>query len=64
MGQSFDSIFEKTPSEIEKIVNKLSNGQKKSLSYRARQLIAEEKIDSNKAIAALERSLGVELIER
>ena len=61
---SFDSIFEKTPSEIEKIVSKLSNGQKKSLSYRARQLIAEEKIDSNKAIAALERSLGVELIER
>lgn len=61
---SFDSIFEKTPSEIEKIVNKLSNGQKKSLSYRARQLIAEEKIDSNKAITALERSLGVELIER
>lgn len=61
---SFDDIFEKTPSEIEKIVNRLSNGQKKSLSYRARQLIAEEKIDSNKAIAALERSLGVELIER
>lgn len=61
---SFDDVFEKSPAEIEKTVAKLSDGQKKSLSYRARQLIADEEIDSNKAIAALERSLGVELIER
>lgn len=60
---SFDDVFQKSPSEIEKIVSKLSSGQKSSLSYRARQLIAEGGIDSNKAIAALENSLGVELIE-
>lgn len=61
---SFDDVFQKSAAEIEKIVPKLSSGQKSSLSYRARQLIAEGEIDSNKAIAALERSLGVELIER
>lgn len=61
---SFDDVFQKPASEIEKIVSKLSPGQKSSLSYRARQLIADGGIDSNKAIAALENSLGVELIER
>lgn len=61
---SFDDLFKKTPSEIEKTISKLSDGQKKSVSYRARQLIAEEEIDSNKAIAALEKALGIELIER
>lgn len=60
----FDSLFKKTPSEIEKAIYKLSKGQKKSVGYRAKQLIAEGKIDSNKAIAALEKALGVELIER
>lgn len=61
---NFDSLFKKTPSEIEKAVSKLSKGQKKSIGYRARQLISEGEIDSNKAIAALEKSLGIELIER
>ena len=61
---SFDDVFTKSPAEIEKTVAKLSDGQKKSLSYRARQLIAEGEIDSNKAIAALEKSLGIELVER
>ena len=61
---SFDDVFTKSPSEIEKTVAKLSAGQKKSLSYRARQLISEGEIDSNKAIAALEKSLSIELVER
>lgn len=61
---NFDDIFSKSPSEIEKTVAKLSAGQKKSLSYRARQLISVGEIDSNKAIAALEKSLGIELVER
>ena len=61
---SFDDLFEKTPQEIEDVVSKLSSGQKKSVGYRARQLIAEDGIDSNKAIAALEKALGIELVER
>lgn len=61
---NFDSLFTKTPTEIEKTVSKLSKGQKKSVAYRARQLILTGDIDSNKAIAALEKSLGESLIER
>lgn len=60
---SFDELFEKKPADIEEVVSKLSEGQKKSVSYRARQLIAEGGIDSRKAIEALERSLGIELTE-
>ena len=60
----FDDLFKKSPAEIEKAIAKLSNGQKKSVAYRAKQLIADGTIDSNKAIAALENALGIELIER
>lgn len=61
---NFDELFLKSPAEIEKRVAKLSAGQKKSVGYRARQLILDGEIDSNKAIHALEKALGVELIER
>lgn len=60
----FDDIFTKTPKEIKEIVSQLSAGQKRSVSYRARQLIKNNEIDSIKAISALEESLGEELIEK
>lgn len=60
----FDSVFEKDAASIKKDISMLSLGQKKSLAYRARILIADGKIDSNRVITALEESLGVELIER
>lgn len=60
----FDNIFEKSPDEIEKIVSEMSNGQKQSLTYRARQKVIDGQIDSRRVIAALEKSLGVELIEK
>lgn len=59
----FDSLFEKSGEEIEETISKLSDGQKKSVAYRARQLVAEGGIDSNRTIAMLEKCLGVELIE-
>ena len=62
--QDFDRLFEKPAAEIGKIISKLSDGQKKSVAYRAKQLIAEDGIDSNRTIAALEKHLGTELIER
>lgn len=62
--EHFDDIFRKSPNEIEKEVARLSVGQKRSVSYRAKQLIRDGAIDSNKAIAALERALGVELVEK
>lgn len=60
----FDELFKKSASEIEKAIAKLSDGQKKSVGYRAKQLIAEGEIDSRKSIAALEEALGIELIEK
>ena len=62
--QDFDKLFEKPAAEIGKIISKLSDGQKKSVAYRAKQLIAEGGIDSNRTIVALEKHLGTELIER
>ena len=60
----FDDVFTMTPDQIRKTVAKLSDGQKASLGYRARQLMAEGGIDSYRAISALEESLGVQLTER
>ena len=62
--EDFDKIFEMSPAEIKHTVTAMSDGQKKSVAYRAKMLIAEGEIDSNKAINALEEALGVELIER
>lgn len=61
---SFDDVFKKKPEEVKKIIANLSNGQKNSLAYRARQMVADEEIDSHKMIAALESALNIELIER
>jgi len=60
----FDALFEKPVAEIEETIAKLPDGQKKSIAYRAKQLIAEGGIDSNKTITTLEKCLGTELIER
>lgn len=62
--QYFDQLFKKPVGEIEDIISKLSEGQRKSVAYRAKQLIAEEEIDSNRVINTLEKCLGVELVER
>ncbi|MBR1525572.1 MAG: hypothetical protein IJ640_02815 [Prevotella sp.] len=60
----FDEIFEKSPEEIHEIISKMPEGQKKSLAYRARELVIAGEIDSRKMITALEESLGIELIEK
>lgn len=62
--EDFDDIFEKDPSEIKEIVDGMSVGQRKSLSYRSRQLVSDGEIDSRRVISALEEALGIELIER
>lgn len=63
-AKNFDSLFTKTPEEAEETISRLSAGQKKSVAYRARQLIQAGEIDSNKMIATLEKCLGVALVER
>ena len=60
----FDELFKKSPAEVKKTVEKLSKGQKKSLAFRAKQMIREGSIDSIKTINALEEALSIELIER
>lgn len=62
--EDFDEIFQKDAKTISEIISDMSDGQKKSVAYRARVVIADGAIDSNKAITALEESLGVELVER
>ena len=60
----FDDLFKMKPAEIKSRISLLSEGQKYSVRYRARQMIADGAIDSIKIINALEEALGTELIER
>lgn len=61
---SFDELFNMSPDELAERISKLSKGQKRSVAYRARQLISENGIDSNKVIDTLEKSLGTVLVEK
>lgn len=60
----FDKLTKMTAEEIAERMEKVSEGQKISIAHHARKMIAEGKIDSMKAITALEKGLGVQLIER
>lgn len=62
--KTFDELFTKSSDEIKEIISHLSKGQKKSVAYRAKQLISEGVLDSIRVINALEENLGLELIER
>lgn len=62
--EEFDELPELSPEEIEERIANLPDGQKRSVAYRAKQLIAEGAIDSIRAINALEAALGTALIER
>lgn len=61
---NFDDIFTKKPTELKAIISKLSDGQKRSVAYRASQLIVDQQIDSLSVISTLEEALGIELIEK
>ena len=61
---TFDQLFEKSPEEIERTLADVPEGQKKSVAYRARQMIEEGRIDSLKVIDGLEKCLHTELVEK
>lgn len=61
--EEFDSIFEMDAAEAAKVLHGIPDGQKRSIAYRARQLISENAIDSMKLVSVLEKELGVDLIE-
>lgn len=63
-ADDFDDIFSKSPEEIEAELAQLTTGQRKSVAYRARQLIADGTIDSRKVVNALEQCLNVDLVEK
>ena len=63
-SDNFDDLFTKSPDEIRRIIGELSDGQRESVEYRAREMITSGDIDSLKVISALEDSLGVEFLER
>lgn len=62
--ENFDDIYKLPPDKLKEAIGKLSKGQKRSVAYRASQLVLNQEIDSLKTIAALEESLGIELIEK
>lgn len=62
--EDFDNIFLNDPDDLKTIIGEMSKGQKRSVAYRAKELISEKKIDSIALIDVLEKSLNVELIER
>lgn len=61
---NFDSIFKLPVEKARKTISEMSDGLKRSISYRARQLIIDGAIDSIKFIQMLEEVLGTELIEK
>lgn len=60
----FDDIFTQNPAELKKTIAALSDGQKRSVAYRAKELIFDRKIDSLSVISALEDALNIELVEK
>lgn len=62
--EDFDKLFELPVAAMERTIAIMSDGQKKSVAYRAKQMIANGDIDSNKTIMALEKCLGAELVIR
>lgn len=61
---NLDELFSLSAEEIEDRVSKLSQGQRQSLIYMAREKEANGEIDSRKVTSALEKSLGISLTEK
>ncbi len=62
--EEFDDIFELPLDEARDTIEKMSNGQRNSLGYRARQKVVNGEIDSRKMISMLEELLDIELVEK
>lgn len=62
--EGIDSLFKKSPAEIESEIHSLTKGQKRTVAYRAMEMIRDKEIDSISVIEVLEKGLGINLIER
>lgn len=59
-----EDIFNEEADILYEKVSKMSNGLKNTVGYKAKQYISEGKIDSLKAVEAIEKAVGFEIIER
>ena len=59
----YDDLFDLPADKLKARLEKLSDGQKKSIGYLARQKMLDGEIDSRKAITTLEEVLGTQLVE-
>lgn len=62
--EGIDALLKKTPKKIEKELATLTNGQKRTVAYRAMEMIRNKEIDSLSVIDVLEKGLGIALVER
>lgn len=62
--EDLEHILKKSPAEIKKAIGALTPGQRSSLLYKVRDMVASNEIDSRKAVSTLEEAFGVELIEK
>lgn len=62
--EDFEDLFTNSPEDVKARIATMPDGQRQSLVFKAKQMIANGTIDSMKMVNALEESLGVELIER
>lgn len=63
-SEGLDSLFKKSPAKIEAEIQTLTKGQKRTVAYRAMEMIRGKEIDSISVIEILEKGLGINLIER
>ena len=62
--EGLDSLFKKPVAEIDAEIQSMTKGQKRTVAYRAMEMIANKEIDSISVIEVLEKGLGINLIER
>lgn len=62
--EGFEDILTLTPAKIKSTIAGMSKGQKDSLMYMVKNMVANNEIDSLKTLSALEEGLGITLIEK
>jgi hypothetical protein len=64
--ETFDEFFSLSPMEIKEKISVMTNGMKKTVAFRASELIenGSKVMDSRATISAIEEALGFDLIEK
>lgn len=60
--ETFDSVFQKDPDDVEKIIKTMNDGQKEILIVRTRTMIKDGRLDSISLIKALSKALNEEFV--